>query len=80
MNELEHKRNKYSDYVVNEPIKEIQVVFCSECRHAEPSSNHWGIICKRLHRSRHKGDYCRVVKKEFGYKQGWVFWDCLGRF
>ena len=65
---------RYSDnYVRNEPISTLDVVWCSDCRHADRTDNYvWPYHCRRLERCRRGNGYCRVVAKK---KQGYVFWE-----
>jgi len=67
----------YNDnYIRQEPISTLEIVWCSDCRHADrKDSRVWPYFCRRLNRSRHGTGYCRVVDKRFGDKQGYIFWE-----
>jgi len=64
---------RYSDnFLKDEPINTLEIVWCSDCRHADRTDNRvWPYHCRRLERYRHSNGYCRVVAKK---KQGYVFW------
>jgi len=67
----------YNDnFLKDEPINTLEVVWCSDCRHADRTNNKvWPYHCRRLGRSRQGMGFCRVVDKKFGPKQGYVFWE-----
>ena len=66
---------RYSDnFLQDEPINTLEIVWCSDCRHADRKDNRvWPYFCRRLNKSRHGTGYCRVVDKRFGDKQGYIF-------